>query len=185
MDNIARRQFLKGAAAVAGATAIGALPQLAQSATRSKIVPALLFWDGTRFVPARSVTGTGLVLEQVQIEIESRGGPTQLRGIDQVVQLPGGEHATFMAWTAPPSGSAKVRFEADVRAGLHLRLQLIDGSQDLSMSPRELSDGVYVLTFGNLRGFSLDENAEDGPVVNGQGSLRRGYVILRISRSWT
>ncbi|MCC7434113.1 MAG: twin-arginine translocation signal domain-containing protein [Methanoregulaceae archaeon] len=183
MDNIARRQFLKGAAAVAGATAIGALPQLAQSATKPLVVPTLLLWDGTRFVEARSTRATGAAMGQAEIEIEVYGSPTRLRGIDQVVRTSGGEEVAFKAWTAPPSGATRVRFEADVREGLHLRLQLIDGEHDLVVSSAQLAEGVYVLSFGNLRGFSLDENADGGPVINGQGSLRRGYVILRISRS--
>mgnify|MGYP000993085662 CR=1 FL=1 len=183
MDNIARRQFLKGAAAVAGATAIGALPQLAQSATKPQVVPTLFHWDGARFVDARSMRAAGAALDQAELEIEVHGSPTRLRGIDQVVDLAGGAHVAFMAWTAPPSGATKVRFEADVRDGLHLRLHLIDGVHDLVISSGQLTEGIFVLSFGSLRGYSLDEDAEDGPVTNGQGSLRRGYVILRVHRS--
>ncbi|HVT12557.1 MAG TPA: hypothetical protein VHE55_09835 [Fimbriimonadaceae bacterium] len=160
---IARRTFLRGAASLVGASALG-LPAATLSAIAEPLPLgspslAVMFWDGTSLVAADSLAMGDLSLASVQLTFYGFGQAAEIRHIDvhpAVRTALGRRDAVFYAWTAPPNGVACTRcvMPVDVNAGLTVSTRiLVDGSEEdattafvvAKSSGPKLLEGEYVL----------------------------------------
>ena len=193
-NSIARRDFLRGAATLAGASVLG------PSAVARALFPvqasvALFYWDGERLLPADRLPGGDPGIDRVRLTIGGHGDASDLQALNAIfpVLTSAGLRAfPYHAWVA---GGSRSRFTmpVDEDGNVTLRVEL-SGKQatagDLRLnvggrSGPKLREGVYVLVSGDvdLGGFVLDPKDDDSPLVDRNGLLAPfGYLTLAIER---
>lgn len=165
---IARRTFLRGAASIVGATALG-IPGKALASSLNVAMPlaptplAVMYWDGASLVSADTLPFGDMSLSSVKLTIHGYGAMEELRRLDvhpTVRTSLGTRDVAFYAWTAPPSGTNVTRcvMPVDLKTGLRLSTHIVvDGNeQDVSTafliagaSGAKLREGCYVLCAAN------------------------------------
>jgi hypothetical protein len=198
---IPRRTFLRGAAGLLGATALG-IPSSALSApmafVASDLTFAVMYWNGSAFVPAQDLSSGDQSLGSVQVTLHGFGTQGEIRWIDLVplVRTPKGtQESAFYAWTAPPNGLAKTRctMPVDLIAGLHLSTRVVvDTAVEDILTPFTISsakgpklrEGSYVLCAAKVSWKGL-ELRPDGQVVNrlDQSPVAFQYVVASFARA--
>jgi hypothetical protein len=199
--NLSRRNFLRSAVALAGASilSLDGLPGAEADAPAAAGAPAtsLSFW-APRFVnPALIVPGGGLSTEPVSVCIHNHFVPGNTSGLFDVIQAhyaADGPSGTFDApvfvWVAnpPPKGST---FQMPVAAayGIAFSVQLYQPqgateSYYLSIAPgrstAKLHAGTYVLATGNPN-WSQYRVVDDVVLGPGNGPAPFEYVLLTVT----
>lgn len=91
---------------------------------------AVMFWNGTAFVPADSLPVGDMSLASAQLTIHGFGSTAEIRRVDlhpQIRTTLGTRDAVFYAWTAPPQGESITRcvMPVDLKTGLHVSTHVI------------------------------------------------------------
>lgn len=176
---IPRRAFIRGAAGLIGASAIG-LPSsaLAFLNPSSVLGVSCAYWNGSSFVPAESLKSGDSTLTAIRLTIAAGGEAGDLFGIDASPMVGSGRSvkpAVFHAWTAPPEGVQVTQCVLPVHstAGLTLTPVVVIKGKEVesplpfttrTLSGPKLREGEYVVVAGsvNWNAFAM----EQGKMVN-------------------
>lgn len=157
---IPRRAFIRGAAGLIGASAIG-LPKLALANWGAPVSAQLscAHWNGVTFVPAESLSAGDKTLDTVVVKLSAGGPEGNISSIDTstfIASKVGATEAVFHAWTAPPYGGSTARFVQPVQKGALRLIATVNGAETpvaFTVGPGtgpKLIEGAYVLVAGAL-----------------------------------
>jgi hypothetical protein len=197
-----RRTFIRGAAGLLGASALG-VPTAALAAPLAAMpvlstALSVMFWDGKSFFSADSLVSGDQTLASVQITLKGSGPTAEIRAINLIPLVrtaDGPREAPFYAWTAPPAGLPTTRcvMPVDLKSGLSLSARVLIGkeAQDCvvpfsvtkDLGPK-LCEGRYVLCAASVSwsDWELLPNGQlarrsDGAPADFQ------YVVLTVARA--
>ena len=193
-ETLDRRQFLKGAAATAGAVIAGP-SALAKSIANVATPFALHFWNDDAFVDARRMGTSAEKLERVRVTITGvgTGSMQSLEALFFVPTARGSKPHGFMAWVP---GSTTSRFEMPVRGRQGISFQLTSSSLGRAVKSAiqlsqtsgnvALREGDYVIVPSGrkLTGMKLGDGEESEKLIRrGEKSAAFQYLVLSIERA--
>lgn len=189
-NSIARRQFLRGAAGLVGATVVGSSSAVAQviggGVTGAKPITispsySVGYWDGLTFTDATSLAQGDPTLQSVHLTLKGFGDASGLISVDAMFPVSASIRAPFQAWKAGPSGCKEVMFTMPVDAsGITFNLQLPNAEMGttsaLTLRPgsdrgAKLRAGIYVIVPGapNWSTLSYTPSLPNTPLTTGDG----------------
>jgi len=193
--SFARRDFLRGAAGLVGASVVG-LPGLAEAQTTiGGIISAqpvsVAYWDGVAWVLATSLPKGDASLQTVAIGLHGYGSGTSIRSIDA---YPG--KIPFSAWSAAPQGCPATQYGAPVGpGGVLLSVNIQSGPKTVpipilftpgSGTGPKLREGVYALALGKVDwiAYGYAPSTDHSPLVDASGNPATfQHVIMTVTRT--
>lgn len=197
--SIARRDFLRGVACLAGAGVVGAASASTSVGTaigigaNKQVAPlpaapgAVGFFDGSRLTSASSLTAGDPNLQTVQVTVTGFGAG--ITSVDLHSEVKGmGSRAPFHAWTAPPRGLPKSTVLFPITSqGLELSIQAGSTSTPYVLrsgtgTGPKLRTGTYVIASKpiNWSVYELHSNTQDGALelTMGGAPVNFSYVLV-------
>ena len=171
-----RREFLRNAAGVAGALALGWEAERAEAASQqsegqAEPTLAVAYWDGTRLIDAKHLASgeAALIHSGVRLRVNSHAGGEALRALNAYYLTEGNAHVPYHAWKQSALGHTSARFTMPVTGGDGILLSARHDSTetfgrlhtDGSLGQPKLRAGLYVLAVGltNWAGCHFDPQA--------------------------
>ena len=203
-SKLPRREFLRGAVGVVGASVLGARTAFAGGPASVGPNPqpgtglSIAYWDGTSLTPAEKLAYGDSSLSNIEFTVRGYGDGSAILGLDTIFTV-SGSPLPFPTWTAPPQGVNKVAIlvPLDPVKGLHLTSHVAGQSGSASIDTffsfggdrnPKLREGSYVVVAGAIdwNAYHFDPTNEQSPlspVYTGKLAPMPPYLVLTVERA--